>query len=447
MTHDDDASEEDRTLTRSERKLAIREPVFTVLVSTEQDAERTIRIDGSTPSPVLIGKSVSCAIRIEDKSVSRRHASLELADDALLFTDLTSTNGSFLGGTQVMQALLRGGETIRIGGTTLFFSLETQEVAPQRPARQRLGRLLGASPAMQRLYPVIDRLAASNVPIVLEGETGTGKEMLAETIHELSPLSSGPFVVFDCTTVPPSLLESELFGHERGAFTGATALRRGLFEQAHGGTLLIDEIGDLDLAMQPKLLRALERGEFRRVGGNEAIHVEVRILCATRRDLDREVAEGRFRDDLFHRLAVARIELPPLRRRTADIPALARAFWTQLGGEQAQFPAKELPRWQSMPWPGNVRELRNAIARQMAMGSIPPPGMDEDDSLEGVFGLGLPLSETRRILMERFEQRYLERILEQYGGNVTRAAEASGVARRHLQRLRAKARRSNPGPT
>jgi DNA-binding NtrC family response regulator len=444
---DDDASDEDRTLTRSEKKLPLSEAVFSVLVTTEDGAEHTLRIDGSMPSPVLIGKSVSCAIRIDDRSVSRRHASLELTDDALLFTDLSSTNGSFLGGTQVMQALLRGGETIRIGGTTLFFSIMSEEAAPARPVRQKLGRLLGGSAAMQRLYPVIERLAASNVPIVLEGETGTGKEMLAETIHELSPLSSGPFVVFDCTTVPPTLLESELFGHERGAFTGATAQRRGLFEQAHGGTLLIDEIGDLDLAMQPKLLRALERGEFRRVGGNEAIHVEVRILCATRRDLDREVAEGRFRDDLFHRLAVARIELPPLRRRTADIPALARTFWSQLGGEPAEFPTKELARWQSMPWPGNVRELRNAIARKMAMGSIPPPALDEDESLDGVFGLGLSLSETRRVLMERFEQRYLERILEQYGGNVTRAAEASGVARRHLQRLRAKGRRSNPGPT
>jgi len=440
------AGDEDRTLTRSERKLHVREPVYSVLVTHENGTEQTIRIDGSTPSPVLIGKSVSCAIRIDDKSVSRRHASVELSDDALLFTDLTSTNGSFLGGTQVMQALLRGGETIRIGGTTLFFSLMTEEASSSsRSTRQKLGRLIGGSAAMQRLYPVIERLAASNVPIVLEGETGTGKEVLAETIHELSPLASGPFVVFDCTTVPPSLLESELFGHERGAFTGATTLRRGLFEQAHGGTLLIDEIGDLDLAMHTKLLRALERGEFRRVGGNDAIHVDVRVLSATRRDLDREVAEGRFRDDLFHRLAVARIELPPLRRRAGDIPSLARTFWAQLGGAPSEFPAKELPRWQSMPWPGNVRELRNAIARKMAMGSIPPPALDEDDSLDGVFALGLPLSETRRVLMERFEQLYLERILEQYGGNVTRAAEASGVARRHLQRLRAKARRSNPG--
>src|SRR4029077_11022397 len=164
------------------------------------------------------------------------------------------------------------------------------------------------------------------VPVIIEGETGTGKEVLAESIHETSARAKGPFVVFACTTVPVNLVESELFGHERGAFTGAVAARKGVFEQAHGGTLLIDEIGDLDAALQPKLLRAIERSEIRRVGASHPTRVDVRILAATRRDLDREVQLGRFRDDLFHRLAVGRLELPPLRARRGDVALLARSF-------------------------------------------------------------------------------------------------------------------------
>jgi DNA-binding NtrC family response regulator len=442
---DEEKSVEDRTLPFPQKQTVAAPPAFGVTVVDAKGGERFHRVDDETESPVLVGHSVTCAIRVDDPSVSRRHASLEIAGNKLRFRDLDSTNGSFLDGTRVVEVLLSGGETIRIGGTKLFVSTLADAAPPSKTQdRDRLGRLLGGSPTMQKLHPLISRLASSNVPLVIEGETGTGKEILAETIHELSPLASGPFVVFDCTTVPPNLLESELFGHERGAFTGAVSARRGLFEQADGGTLLIDEIGDLDLAMQPKLLRALERGEFRRVGGNESIKVGVRVLAATRRDLDREVAEGRFRDDLFHRLAVARIELPPLRKRTQDIPLLARTFWEQLGGDHASFPQSQIATWQAQSWPGNVRELRNAVARHMALGSIPPPAMDGDESLDGVLALGLSLSESRRVLVERFEQRYLERMLEKHGGNVTRAAEASGVARRHLQRLKAKGKKTDP---
>lgn len=177
------------------------------------------------------------------------------------------------------------------------------------------GRLLGGSPAMRRLYPLCERLAGSTVPIVIEGETGTGKEQLAEALHEQSSRADKPFVILDCTTIAPNLIESELLGHEKGAFTGAMRTREGVFERANGGTLLIDEIGDLPLELQPKLLRAIERGVITRVGGSKPVVVDVRLLAATRRDLDREVQLGRFRDDLFHRIAVARVELPPLRER------------------------------------------------------------------------------------------------------------------------------------
>jgi transcriptional regulator with GAF, ATPase, and Fis domain len=290
--------------------------------------------------------------------------------------------------------------------------------------------------------------------VVIEGETGTGKELLAESLHERGTRASGPFVVFDCTAVPPALVESELFGHERGAFTGAVATRLGVFEQAHGGTLLIDEIGDLELALQPKLLRALERSEVRRVGGDQLHKVDVRVLSATRRDLDREVQAGRFRDDLFHRLAVARIELPPLRRRRGDVTLLAQAFAENMGADRA-MPEALLFRWEDYGWPGNVRELRNAVLRFVALGETdlgrgddsPPPGhttRDEgptsDGALERVLAMSLPYSAARQRVLAEFERRYVERVLAEHGGNVLRAAAASGIARRHLQRVRARQR-------
>jgi DNA-binding NtrC family response regulator len=421
------------------------------LVVVEEGREEVYRIDGSAPGPFLIGQSVTCQLRLNDRRVSRRHAALELNEGHLRFVDLGSTNGSFVGGARIVEALLEGGETLRIGDSTVHVQAVVAAAVAPLPNETRFGRVRGASPAMRRLYPVFARLAETKVPVVIEGETGTGKEALAESIHEEGPLKKAPFVVFDCTAVPPNLVESELFGHERGAFTGAVAQRRGLFEQAHRGTLLIDEIGDLDPALQPKLLRAIERGEIRRVGGSSPIFVDVRILAATRRNLDQEVARGRFRDDLFHRLAVTRIELPPLRKRKGDVALLARHFWEELGGSADDFPMDELSRWQDSEWPGNVRELRNTVARRLAMGTITlrPPAYDDPDapetdkpaSLDDVLEMDIPLPEARRILNERLEQLYVERMLARHQGVVSRAAEASGVARRHFQRIRAKGKK------
>jgi transcriptional regulator with GAF, ATPase, and Fis domain len=243
-------------------------------------------------------------------------------------------------------------------------------------------------------------------------------------------------VVFDCTAVPPNLVESELFGHERGAFTGAVGMRKGVFEQADNGTLLIDEIGDLELGLQAKLLRALERSEVKRVGGDQWIRVNVRVLAATRRDLDRETQDGRFRDDLYFRLAVARIELPPLRARTGDIVTLANHFWKQLGGE-LPVPYETMQRFERYDWPGNVRELRNAVARQLAMGEFTPEShgarvSGARDALEEVLALELPFPRARDKVLEEFERRYVERVLSKHGGVVGRAAQASGIARRYF---------------
>jgi DNA-binding NtrC family response regulator len=303
--------------------------------------------------------------------------------------------------------------------------------------------MIGESPEMRSLYPLGRRLAQSDVPVVIEGETGTGKEVLAEALHEASLRAANPFIVFDCTAAPPSLLESALFGHERGAFTGALALRRGVFEQADGGTLFLDEIGDLDIALQPKLLRAIERGEVQRVGSGQWMRVDVRIIAATRRGLDREMQAGRFRDDLFFRLAVGRIELPPLRRRRGDIAVLARHFWTAIAGEGRPLPPGLVERLEAYRWPGNVRELQNAIARHVAVGELPTPegalATDSgEDVVERVLAMDLPLPRARAEVVEEFERRYVERVLERHGGSVSRAAAASGIALRYFQLLRAR---------
>jgi DNA-binding NtrC family response regulator len=408
----------------------------------------TFTIDGTQPSRVLVGKSPACSLSLEDPHVSRRHAAIDLEGSSLRITDLGSSNGTFVNGVRVLDALLVGGEVIRVGTTDLRVDLRTRAAPAGLPAATRFGRVFGSSPAMRRLYATCERLAAATVPVIIEGETGTGKEVLAESLHESGPRAAGPFIVFDCTAVSPTLVESELFGHERGAFTGATAARRGVFELAHGGTLLIDEIGDLEPSMQPKLLRAVERAEIRRVGGERPIRVDVRLLAATRRNLDQEVQAGRFRDDLFHRLAVARIELPPLRERRGDVAFLARLFVEQMGGDPASLPPRLLAAWLSDPWPGNLRELRNAVARWLALGEVAEPGgANAEGATAGALAADpfayalaskLPFPRARDLVLEEFERRWVEKVLEEHGGDVGAAAAASGIGRRYLQMLRAR---------
>ncbi|MEQ9323385.1 MAG: sigma 54-interacting transcriptional regulator, partial [Polyangiaceae bacterium] len=330
---------------------------FELTVATGSDSGETLTVHGSAPGPSLVGTSESCALRLSDPAVSRRHLEVDVEEGRLRLRDLGSTNGTWIGSVSVTEVSLSGGEVVSLSAETrLRVARAPSTQAPPLPEATSFGRYIGASVAMRRRYPLFDRMAASTIPVVIEGETGTGKEVLAEALHEMGPRAGGPFVVFDCTAVPGALVEAELFGVNAGAFTGATASRAGILEQAAGGTLLIDEIGDLDLHLQPKLLRVLERSEFRRVGGGQVTRVDVRIIAATRRDLDHEVQQGRFRDDLFHRLAVGRVELPPLRRRAGDILVLARYFWEQLGGEPGGLTQKLLQRWEAYDWPGNIRE-------------------------------------------------------------------------------------------
>lgn len=334
---------------------------------------------------------------------------------------------------------------------------ETQErpASRVRPSAHGYGRLVGMSPRMRRLYPLCERLAVSDVPVVLGGQTGTGKEVLAESIHEMGSRRAGPFVVFDCTATPKNLLESALFGHERGAFTGASEMRPGVFEEADGGTLLIDELGDLEFDLQAKLLRVLERGEVRRLGANRWIRTNVRIIAATRRNLREEVQAGRFRDDLYYRLNVTSIELPPLRERDGDIELLATHFWTRMQPGEAPIPPTFLRHLAEQPWPGNVRQLQNAVARRIALGdldeaSADPPGpavtptddrsASGDDPMHMILEQDLPLSQARQMLVSEFERRYVERALSKHQGNVAQAAAAAGIARRYFRLLKARCR-------
>jgi len=435
--------------------------VFVLVVTEGPERGRAFRLDAALPVRALIGTSPACEIRVSDREVSRRHAALERIGSTLRITDLGSTNGTWVDRVKIIEADLQGGEMLRVG--TTMFRVDLEDADDQEGGEPALttdiafGRVVGASREMRRLYPLCERLANTNVPVVIEGETGTGKEALAESLHEMGPRAQGPFVVFDCTAVPPSLVEAELFGHERGAFTGALQTRKGVFEQAQGGTLLIDEVGDLDLSLQPKLLRAIERFEVRRIGGDKWIRVDVRVLAATRRDLDKEVQAGRFRDDLFHRLAVARIELPPLRHRLGDITALAMHFWRELGGDPYQIPRELLQKWEDFHWPGNIRELRNTIARQLALGdlassqgpsSAPPPagggamgGGDPTDTIDHFVDMNVPYPQARDRILEEFEARYVARLLARHNGDVARAAAASGIGRRYFQKLKARSNR------
>ncbi len=419
---------------------------FVLRVTEGVDKGRSLSIRGDEPSPLLIGKGPTADLQLNDPTVSRRHLSAEIERGKLRIVDGGSLNGTRIDNLRIVDAYANGGEHVRIGGTVIFVERVASAAKSIAPGASSFARVVGASPAMRRLYPLCERLAKSDVPVIIEGETGTGKEALAEALHEAGPRASGPFVVFDCTAVPPNLVESELFGHEKGAFTGATSARKGVFELADGGTLLVDEIGDLELSLQPKLLRAVERSEIRRVGGSKSIRCNVRLLAATRRDLEREVQLGRFRDDLFHRLAVGRIELPPLRKRREDIPLLVKHFWEAMGGPAEGPSPSALEAWSRATWPGNVRELRNAVARRLALGDLDAAQTgDVDDQsttnadtpeIENILALDLPYPRARRMVLATFERRYVARVLAACGGSVVAAATAAGIARRYFQQIR-----------
>jgi two-component system, NtrC family, response regulator GlrR len=299
---------------------------------------------------------------------------------------------------------------------------------------------------MRRALTTLERVANSDATVLLEGETGTGKEIAAESIHMGSARRDGPFVVVDCAAIPQNLLESELFGHEKGAFTGASSGRQGAFEAASGGTIFLDEIGELGIDLQPRLLRALERRHIKRVGSNTYVPVDVRVVAATNRDLRREVSAGRFRSDLYYRLAVVEVRIPPLRERRDDLPILVEAILDGLDAHA--HPTAQRMRQPAFfadlehhEWPGNVRELRNYLERCLAMRDVVP--MDISPPREEAVGdveANLPdTTQPLKIARERWtqimERRYLEVLLARHQGNVAAAARDAGVDRMHFYRL------------
>jgi two-component system response regulator AtoC len=301
--------------------------------------------------------------------------------------------------------------------------------------------LVGSSPPMQEVFRVIQQVAGADATVLLRGETGTGKELVARALHKRSARRDGPFVAVNCTAVPRELMESEFFGHEKGAFTGAAVRRQGRFQQADGGTLFLDEVGDLDPAIQAKLLRALQEREITRVGADRIERVDVRVVAATNRDLETLVKEGQFRDDLYYRLNVIPLRLPPLRERPGDLPALVdrfvRSFADRLGRPVPMPPPEVLAAAASYPWPGNVRELRNLCERAALMGweAVAPllgQPTPEQPTLALPAEFSLPLLDARARLVERFEREYLTRLLRQHRGKVGEVARAAGIAERNL---------------
>jgi two-component system response regulator AtoC len=331
--------------------------------------------------------------------------------------------------------------------TTVARTLERKRLAGENRQLRRAAiepkRLVGTSAAMLDLYKQIAQVAPTDTTVLVTGESGSGKELVARMLHERSPRAAQPFVAVNCGGLAESLLESELFGHERGAFTGAHSQRRGLFESANGGTLFLDEIGDVSLKMQAQLLRVLQEGEIRRVGGDAAIPVDVRVISATNRDLEADLAEERMRRDLYYRLNVVALHVPPLRQRGDDIVTLARHFVArhaaQTGRPIPEIAPETLARLHDHAWPGNVRELENALARAVAMSSR---GVILPEDLPAVVSgrppEGAPTLDAGWPTLEELEHRYVDRVIDRCEGNKTDAANILGVDRRTLQRLLAR---------
>jgi DNA-binding NtrC family response regulator len=324
----------------------------------------------------------------------------------------------------------------------LKFLPREEAVQPEESDEESFGELLGRDAKMRRLFALLRDIAPSDTTVLIEGETGTGKELIAEEIHRHSRRANGPFVVFDCGAVPRELIESTLFGHVKGAFTGAIADRKGAFAEAHGGTIFLDEVGELALDLQPALLRALDKRSVRRVGANGYEQVDVRVIAATNRDLREEVARKSFREDLFYRLAVIRVHLPALRERGRDIDLLTEHFMRQFApGRNLSLPPGELAKLRAYSWPGNVRELRNVIERACVLSK--GENLNIEDALEGEiqaplsigFRMGLPFKEAKGQLVEQFEREYIVDLMKRHRMNLSAAAREAQIDRKHLREL------------
>jgi DNA-binding NtrC family response regulator len=395
-------------------------------------------------TPLVIGSGSGSDARLSDPTVSRRHLSVALGEGGLVVRDLGSTNGSFVRGARFQELILGFGAEIQVGQTVLKYVPEEEPVEVAPADSESFGALAGRDPKMRQVFRLLEEVAATDATVLLEGETGTGKELLAEEIHRHSPRRDQPFVVFDCGAVPRELIESALFGHVRGAFTGAVADRQGAFVEAEGGTLFLDEIGELAPETQPALLRAIDRRMIRPVGGSSYQNVSLRVVAATNRDLRAEVAARRFREDLYYRIAVFRISVPPLRDRPSDVALLAQRFITEFGRDLKIRP-DDLKRMARHPWPGNVRELRNLIERACALsrgdtleiGDFSAARETPTSTAPGIASIPhhLPFKQAKAQVVDHFERLYLQELLTHHAGNLSAAARTAELDRKHLREL------------
>ena len=397
----------------------------------------------------VIGSAPTCDIAISEATVSRTHVELGLLPEGVSVRDLGSRNGTFYQGQRVEKMVLALGGRIRVGAVNVAIDADTSSLTDGIEYDGALYRgMVGVSRAMRRLFAVLTRLEGSLATVLVEGESGVGKELVARALHEGSSVADGPFVAVNCGAIPREMVGSELFGHRRGAFTGANEARKGAFESADRGTLFLDEIGELPVEVQPVLLRALELGEVRAVGEDQSKRVQVRLVAATNRDLDAEVAAGKFRQDLFYRLAVVRVHVAPLRDRREDIEPLARRFAGLLG--LADLPDDVVGQLAARPWPGNARELRNAVQAYAALGVLPDsrpgPAAGPAVGFGDLVDVRRPYADQKDLALDRFTVAYLQALMAFTAGNQSEAARLSGINRGYLGRLLVKHGIGKGGP-
>jgi DNA-binding NtrC family response regulator len=426
-----------RLSTRSE-ELSGAPPRCQLVVIEGPEVGRAVTLDARR----TVGTDPKCDLVLTDERVSARHLEVSPLGSDFRVKDLDSTNGTLLEGSKVNEAQVAPGATLKLGRTVLRVLAQSQplEVAPSQA--RRFGELVGESLSMREVFAVLELAAKSEATVLVTGETGTGKELVARALHESSPRRTGPFVAVDCGALPESLLESELFGHVKGAFTGAEKARAGAFTRAHGGTLFLDELGGVPAAVQARLLRVLEERKVKPVGSDDERAVDVRVVAASRSALEGAMASGAFRPDLYYRLSVLTVDLPPLRSRREDIPVLVHALLERRGLEPGSIDGPGFDRLRAHAWPGNVRELRNVIDRAVALSpgassfrelkiSVAPVAAEQGLAVRS----DLPFKEAKEGVVDAFERRYLEDVLARHAGNISAAARFAQIDRKHLREL------------
>ncbi|MDB4934446.1 MAG: hypothetical protein JWP87_1418 [Labilithrix sp.] len=429
-----------------ESRIALPRLHVTIERRAGEEAGSTFVHDGDV---FRIGSHASNDLVLADPTVSRFHCRITREASGWRITDTGSRNGTRLDGVRVLVAELEAEAVIAIGESLL--RVRTANLgAVSVPVVRSFGAIVGRSVAMQQLYSVLERIAASEIDVLIHGESGTGKELVATELVQRSARADGPLVVVDCGSISPSLVESELFGHVRGAFTGADRDRQGAFEAANGGTIFLDEVGELPAEVQPKLLRALEAREVRRVGQTRSTRIDVRVIAATHRDLEREVNRGNFREDLYYRLAKVSLRVPPLRDRTDDLPLLVESLLASLGAKDSAqlFSPAVLASMQHHDWPGNVRELRNYVERSVVLEEAPSPsqgsglrpavqpsGPSLEAEAKARADLSVPFRVAKDSIIRIFEKAYIGPLIEQCQGNMSKAARMARMDRMYLHQL------------